>query len=323
MTDRAEKIVSIIGGICAIVGSLYNFWNWFKESFRWLVDSWQVVPLAALVVVVCFVLVRKTEAGQRVWHSTGSFLHSIVTLRALVVFLITINAFNFGTWFSNYLCHPRRKTITGNIYYQRCNPTAGLDPVPDVKVSLSEKNLESAPTGADGKFSIVGVPSDFQIHQLTAQLGGVHYLMSYKDGEVNYEAIPRSCERRLPRWEVRESWRLASADECLSETEDTSRIKRRFQLQTVIKPEGRQQAILTVELQDLVNVRIVSAFVLSPSEQSGTYREDMEGLNEDTARRWIFDLPENGLTVQLEICLSSTDSSAPSERHLRTSYELE
>jgi len=319
---RTETIIKIIGGVITIVTSLTAFWNLSKSAFWWFVDHlWLVLPVA-LVVFVCYWLVKKTTRGRGVWQSITSRFKRVIDLRTLIVILLAANAFNAGVLACQYWSRPKIKSITGNIYYRPCESNSGLDPAPDVRVFLSERNLKSEPTGPDGKFSISGIPTDFQIHQLTAQLGGLHYLMPYKAEGGDYAVIPRPCERPII-WEVHTPWRTAPADQCFSENEEATKTKRRYLLQTSIPAEGRHEAVLTVELQDTINVTILSAFVLSPSEQSGRYREAMEDLNENTAHRWVFDLPINGLTIELEVCLGSNDNPAAlSEKHLHTYYEL-
>jgi hypothetical protein len=320
-TDKESRFgnrITIILGLFAIVGSVVTFWNWLKNNFRWLIGHSWIALLAALVVVVCVWLVKRTKSGSRIWQATTHAFYSVANLDVLVVILAAVSAFYVGIWTANYSNRPKSKTITGTIYYLPCNANSGLDPVADVRVFLPQQNVESIPTKSDGKFSISGIPTDSQIDQLTAELGGLHYPMSYNEKQANYAVIPRPCGPP-PRWEVHEPWKLASADQCVSETEETSRTKRRYLLETLIKAEGKREAILTVELQDTIDVTILSAFVLSPLDS----REAMEGLKEETARRWVFDLPVNGLTVLLEVCLGSKETSASlSERHLRTSYEL-
>jgi hypothetical protein len=316
--NRAAIVVSVI----AIIGSLYTFWNWLRDNFWWLVARWWIAALAALIVAVCVWLVKRTTRGGNLWQSARKALHRLINLDALVIFLIAVNTFYLGIFIANRSHRPKSKTISGIIYYLPCNGNPGLDPAPNVRVFLPEQNFESNPTGSDGKFSISGIPTTYQIKQLTAELGGLHYPITYNEGQGSYPLIPRSCDYNPPVWDVHAPWQIGSDDnECLSE--ETPKIKRRYLLEALIPAEGKRQAILTVELRDTVDVTIQSAFVLSPSEQSGGYSEVMEGLNEQTARRWIFDLPANGLTFQLEVCLGSQDSSASlSERHLRTSYQL-
>jgi uncharacterized membrane protein len=319
---RLARGIAIVGGVLAIIGSLYTFWNWLKDNFWWLLAHWWVAALAALVIVICYSLVKRTTRGCNLWQWIARTFRSVASLKTLVLILVALNAFYGGMCTANYSRRSKSKTITGTIYYLPCSDNSGLDPVADVKVVLPQQNRESTPTKSDGKFSISGVPSDSHIYELTAELGGLYYPIKYNEGQANYAVIPRPCGPP-PRWEVHDPWKIASADECVSDTEETSKIKRRYLLRTLIPAEGRREAILTLELQDTVDVTMLSAFVLSPSHQTGGYREAMEGLNEETARRWVFDLPVNGLTVLLEVCLGSKDSSASlSERHLRTSYEL-
>jgi hypothetical protein len=325
MPDRKsliETIISIIVGVITIVTSLAAVLDGFKNAFSWFLRHWWSLALVALVITVCYWLLVYTKKGQSVRQSIATRFQSVVNLRTVIVILFVVNAFNGGVLAASYRLRPKVKSITGIVYYQRCEQKSGLSPAADVKVFLSGRDLKSNPTGPDGRFSISGIPADFQIHQLTAERGGAYYPMPYKEGEGDYEVIPRSCERPII-WEVHTPWRMARSDQCFSETEESTNIRRRYLLQTMIPAEGKSNAVLTVELQDTINVRILNAFVLSPSEQSGLYREDMEGLNEHRVHKWVFDLPVNGLTVQLEICLGSNDNPAAlSEQHLRTYYEL-
>ena len=240
---KISIIVGIVVGVFAIIGGLYKFFT-------------------------------TTQIGQQSWivlaealSAFGSFCWRNRKLVALLIIVI------IAAGIAYYFLHT--KTISGTVYQypQPCEQNRGYDPAPNVTVFVStRRELKSAPTGADGKFSIV-VPARLAVDSLTMETGGQAYPTTF-NAAGNYPVIPRPCPIPLDIRECENDWTELDASQCAGDDgQGMPNMKRFVGNCSLAAGTNRKEAFLTLER--LGNVKIVNAFVTQPTIQSQLYRNAM------------------------------------------------
>lgn len=210
-------------------------------------------------------------------------------------------------------------TIVGTVYYKGCGDSKARSPVANVRVHVTGRpDLKSEATRADGSFTI-RVPRNIQPTHLRAQFGGQDFTVPV-DPAGEYAIIDRECSDTRDIRQVQTPWKH-EIGECLLEG-PSPRVLKRFELDTSLSgAEGKDEALLTVELLNADNVEIANAFVLSPSTQF-YQNHTVPGQDLKKARTWKFVMPRDGLRIKVEICLGSNRSITTPPESFYTSYEL-
>lgn len=203
---------------------------------------------------------------------------------------------------------PKVRDVEGHVYYERVAGNSALTPVEGVEVYLSDMPAVRSPrTGADGKFTLTGVPATGSIN-LKANYGSVDYSMGeYKPG-VAYEIIPRDPDHTANRRFIATPWIEAPNEPCIPDANREVRNFKVYKIDIGFQSEaGKQEAVLTTELLDAPEMIILSAHVLATPRDS--YRNETRP-NEDRAKShtWLFKLAKSGMRTQLVVCLGSANS---------------
>lgn len=315
MLDKIAKIISVITGSFAIVGGLYAFftktdigsWFWVRMTVAGI--------LALLFVTALYITVSKAEVSRRLKNLAVDLLQKSPRLFAVIaIFLAGFVAYR-------YIVPAKTKSIEGIIYYQT---SPGRTPVPRVTVFVSQfPNLRSEPTKLDGKFRIDLIPASFQVTSLTAKYEGQDFRTDFSN-TGDYAIIPFQSAAPAIYRTIGTPWTPTSARLCASGESKRVTNVRRYLLRTHLSADhGKQRAFVTVELQEPGDAEFLSAYVIAPPLSSQLYRDVVDPeKDEKISHIWAFTLTEDGLDIELEICVGSSGSSDLSRR-LRAYYKLE
>lgn len=263
----------------------------------------------------------KFAAKFRIWIRDSSWTSTWPRLIGLLI-LVLVVASILGSVVGRVGWSPPLKSIAGNVYYKTCDNSPGRDAAADVTVFVSDhREFKSAPTGDDGYFVIEGIPGELPIHQLIARSGGQDFPAPPTPTGV-YVLIPRPCPGDTEAYPLQGSWKSDDGSKCVLEGTSPAHLARFTFEETLFSKNDKREAACTVELINAPDVRIESAFVLSPS-QTFYRNETISGQDPSKAHTWVFTLSQSGLPIKLEICVgSNVKDTAFSSDQFQTYCEL-